>query len=140
MKLPSRFECAGCGAIIDDEDRPAFRCPAQRRGDDVDHVLARRLDLDAVRFPRDAPGANPFLAYRDLFHVRHFARAHGIPDGEIDAIVGELDAKVAAVDGRGFRETPFARSEPLSRALGFVEPGGVWVKDETGNVAGSHKA
>jgi threonine synthase len=140
LKLPTRFECAGCGAIVDDEDRPPFRCPAQRRGDDVDHVLARCLDRDAVRFPADAPGANPFLAYRDLFHVRHLARAHGLSDGEIDATVEELDAKIAAVDGRGFRETPFAHSEPLSRALGFVEPGGVWVKDETGNVAGSHKA
>jgi threonine dehydratase len=35
-----------------------------------------------------------------------------------------------------FRETPFARSELLSDELGID----VWVKDETGNVAGSHKA
>jgi threonine synthase len=140
LRLPTRFECAGCGATVDDEDRPPFRCPAQRRGDDVDHVLERRLDRGQVRFPPDTVGANPFLAYRELFHVRHLARAHGLSDGDVDGIVEELDAAVAAVDGRGFRETPFARSETLSSALGFAEPGGIWVKDETGDVAGSHKA
>ena len=28
----------------------------------------------------------------------------------------------------------------MSDALGYAAPGGVWVKDETGNVSGSHKA
>ena len=35
----------------------------------------------------------------------------------------------------GFRRTPFARSDVLSDELGAD----VWVKDETGNVGGSHK-
>ncbi len=52
----------------------------------------------------------------------------------------ELDEAVAEVDGHGFVETPFLRSGPLSELLGFSEAGGVWVKDETGNVSGSHKA
>jgi threonine synthase len=43
------------------------------------------------------------------------------------------------VAGRGFRATPFFRSRELSKALGFSAAGGVWVKDETGNVSGSHK-
>jgi len=44
------------------------------------------------------------------------------------------------VDGHGFRVTPFARSAALSEALGLSAAGGIWVKDETGNVSGSHKA
>ena len=43
------------------------------------------------------------------------------------------------MDGHGFRATPFFRSPELSDALGFDRDGGVWVKDETGNVSGSHK-
>ena len=43
------------------------------------------------------------------------------------------------MDGHGFRATPFFRSPDLSDALGFDGDGGVWVKDETGNVSGSHK-
>ncbi|HSL64106.1 MAG TPA: pyridoxal-phosphate dependent enzyme, partial [Gaiellaceae bacterium] len=51
-----------------------------------------------------------------------------------------LDGAVAAVEGHGFAATPFARSDDLSDRLGFSLAGGVWVKDETGNVSGSHKA
>jgi threonine synthase len=51
-----------------------------------------------------------------------------------------LDLSIARVDGHGFRETPFARAAELSDRLGFTGGGGVWVKDETGAVAGSHKA
>jgi threonine synthase len=50
--------------------------------------------------------------------------------------VHRLDERVAAVDGRGFRVTPFDREAALSDHLGLD----VWVKDETQNVAGSHKA
>ena len=46
---------------------------------------------------------------------------------------------MAEVDGHGFIATPFARSGWLSDQLGFSPTGGVWIKDETGNVAGSHK-
>ncbi len=52
----------------------------------------------------------------------------------------ELDATIAAVDGHGFRTTPFGRSDALSAALGFSDRGGVWVKDETHAVGGSQKA
>jgi threonine synthase len=55
------------------------------------------------------------------------------------ALVRELDAAVRRVSGRGFAVTPFAESRALSDALGMASPGGVWVKDETGNVSGSHK-
>jgi threonine dehydratase len=51
-------------------------------------------------------------------------------------LVAQLGKAVAAVDGRGFVQTPFARSEGLSERAGCE----VWVKDETGNVAGSQKA
>jgi threonine dehydratase len=36
--------------------------------------------------------------------------------------------------------TGFRRRAALSEELGFAAEGGVWVKDETGNVGGSHKA
>jgi threonine dehydratase len=56
------------------------------------------------------------------------------------ALVAGLDVAVRAVAGVGFVPTPFARSDTLSDALGFSAEGGVWVKDETGGVAGSQKA
>ncbi len=57
----------------------------------------------------------------------------------IRAAVRELDAAVVQVQGHGFAPTPFAPAPALAEAVGL---GGaeLWVKDETGNVSGSHKA
>ena len=131
--------CAGCGYTAAPADPYPFRCP--RAGtDDADHVLTRVLDLSAMRFPpAPAPGINPFRHYRTLMHSYHVATARGLPDAAYCDLVATLDASVAAVDGHGFRATPFSRSPELSEALGFSAAGGVWVKDETGNVSGSHK-
>ena len=136
---PTWFACSGCG------DRPAdgapvpLICPRARAGDGIDHVLVRHLDPAAGPFAStDDP--NPFIAYRRLFHAWHAALAAGRSDDDYVALIDRLDAAVAAVDGHGFRVTPFARNGPLSAALGLSDEGGVWVKDETGNVSGSHKA
>ena len=140
--------CPVCGHITDPADPYPFRCP--RAGtDDADHLLTRVLDTAVVRFPPaptpvSNPAApvsdtNPFLLYRTLMHSYHVATARGLPDGAYRDLVASLDAAVAAVDGHGFRATPFFRSPGLSDALGFDPKGGVWVKDETGNVSGSHK-
>ena len=136
--MTSRFVCAGCGAEPPEGALP-FRCPNADAGDDVDHVLRRELDLGSARFPHDDE-PNPYLRYRDLLHPYHVALAGGMSDDAYCELVRELDERVAEVDGHGFVVTPFARSDALSDKLGFSAAGGVWVKDETGNVSGSHKA
>ena len=137
--LVSWFACAGCGASPDLSDPYPFRCPNAQRDGDVDHVLRRELDMSAVRFPAD-PEPNPFVRYRGLLHAYHQATAAGLSDDDFCRLVGRLDRQVAAVAGHGFTATPFARNDALSDRLGFSPRGGVWVKDETGNVSGSHKA
>jgi len=132
----SRLVCAGCGAEIAAREPYPFRCPNTGRDDDVDHVLRRELDLSTVSFPAEGGDENPYVRYRKLLHAWHA----GLEDGEFVALVRRLDDAVASVDGHGFRATPFFRSAELSDELGFSADGGVWVKDETGNVSGSHKA
>ena len=129
--------CTGCGYVADPADPYPFRCP--RAGtDDADHVLTRELSLAGAHFPA-GPGPNPFLRYRTLMHSYHVATAHGLTDAGYRDLVTSLDTAVAAVEGHGFRATTFARSPELSEALAFAADGGVWVKDETPNVSGSHK-
>ena len=135
--LPSSLICSGCGAVARPEDPYPFRCPNAARADDVDHVLVRVLDTSELPWP-DGDEPNPFLRYRSLLRFAHLARARGMGDDEVQGLISELDQRVAAVEGHGFRATPFERSAELGRRLGTT--GGVWVKDETGNVAGSHKA
>jgi threonine synthase len=149
--------CAGCGWVASTAAPLPLSCPAARPGDDIDHVIVRRLGRGAGPFPGADPSPaadpsaaagplaadgspNPYVRYRRLFHAWHVARSIGWTDAEYVALVERLDAAVAAVDGHGFRTTPFARSAVLSERLGFSPRGGVWVKDETGNVSGSHKA
>jgi len=137
MSPPSTICCAGCGYAADPDDPYPFRCP--RAGtDDTDHVMTRLLRLPGTHFPRGGED-NPFLRYRALMHSYHVATARGISDARYRGLVASLDDSVAGVDGHGFAVTPFSRSRELSEALGLSPSGGEWVKDETGNVSGSHK-
>jgi threonine synthase len=131
---PVHLVCAGCGHRLRDGAPLRLSCPKARAGDDIDHVLAREVEPATLHFPPDGE-PNPFVRYRRLLYGYHVARAKGRGD---DSIV--LDRRVAATDGNGFRITPFARSQRLSRRLGFHVAGGLWIKDETRNVSGSHKA
>jgi threonine synthase len=138
--LPSSIVCAGCGATAPRDEPYPFRCPEARPGDDIDHVMTRVLDRSQVTFPDDDEEPNPFVRYRTMFHSYHLALAHGMSDEDYLDLVRRIDKEVASVDGRGFTVTPFGRSGELSSRLGFSTGGGVWVKDETGSVSGSHKA
>ncbi|HEY8092744.1 MAG TPA: PLP-dependent lyase/thiolase, partial [Acidimicrobiales bacterium] len=104
---------------------------------DRHHVL--RIVRDLVPFrPLDDP--DPFVAFGAELAWQAFAVVNGMTEEAAHALVRQVGGRVAAVAGVGFRTTPFARADRLSRALGFTEDGGVWIKDETGNVSGSHKA
>jgi threonine synthase len=136
--LASTIRCTGCGYVAAADEPYPFRCP-RTGGDDTDHVLTRVLVPGRAHFPRGVED-NPYLRYRALMHSHHLASAYGIADAGYRTLVASIDASVAAVDGHGFRVTPLQRSRRLSDVLGFAAGGGVWVKNETANVSGSHKA
>ena len=85
---------------------------------------------------RDDP--NPFVRFLDRLAVGEFARSHDLTIDRMIEVVHDFDERVAGVAGTGFRTTPLVTSTELAGALGFE--GRIWVKDETSNVAGSHKA
>jgi threonine dehydratase len=132
----STLVCAGCGwtAPPPEKNRYPFRCPKAGRGD-TDHVVTRKLDSFRVEFLR-GEDPNPFIRHRELLHSWHLARRRGLSDEAYVELVRELDLAITRVDGRGFRTTPFGPHPALNERLGLD----VWVKDETGNVSGSHKA
>ncbi|HWW45806.1 MAG TPA: PLP-dependent lyase/thiolase, partial [Acidimicrobiia bacterium] len=70
---------------------------------------------------------NPFIRYRTLLHsYARWCAQGGTDEGWCDR-VSRFDDRVATLDGRGFRVTP------------LTSVADVTAKDETGNVAGSHK-
>jgi len=80
-------------------------------------VLQRRLSGS----PEIVDDPNPFIRFRRLTHAWHTAMQIGMSDGEFVKLVLDLDLP--------FRVTPFRWQPAL----------GVWAKDETANVGGSHK-
>jgi threonine synthase len=125
-----------CNAHIDIAQPLVWRCP---NATDADPHHAPRL-VHGLAPLRGTDDANPFIAFRPYLAWDGFAAANGMTEAARITLVEQLDADVVAVAGTGFHVTPFARSDALSDALGFNVDGGVWVKDETAQVAGSHKA
>jgi threonine dehydratase len=126
--------------VLAEGDPFPFRCPNSGR-DDTDHVVTRTLDLRGCSWMDlvdDDP--NPFVRYRRLLLSWHIASRRGMADEDYVDLVRTLDKEVAGVDGAGFEVTRFDRTDMLSARLGFTSAGGIWVKDETGGVSGSHKA
>ncbi|MBI5089801.1 MAG: PLP-dependent lyase/thiolase [Actinobacteria bacterium] len=134
--LTAGWTCLVCGASVDIAQPLAWRCP-NAVGDDRHHELELVQRVGEL-VPFADP--NPFLAFRPYLAWDAYAAALGLTDAARAALVADLDARVAAVAGTGFVVTPFARADELSSALGFSDRGGVWIKDETHAVGGSHKA
>jgi len=134
--LPVTMVCSGCGTVASSDDPYPLRCPNAKNSDDIDHVMAGMIDPARLHFPQENQ-PNPFIRYRELFYAYQLGRAHGLADGAYIDLVARLDRDVSRVDRHGFASTPFQRSKALSDHFGST--GGVWVKNETGNVSGSHK-
>lgn len=134
MTAAPSLVCAGCGAAS--TGPLPFRC--DRSGaDGRDHVLTRVGPPAGTTFTDGDP--HPFVRYRSLSYSWATARSAGLDDAGYLALVRDLDRAVAGVDGRGFAITPHGAASALASLLG-LEPDGVWIKDEAGNVSGSHKA
>ncbi len=133
------IRCGGCGTVIPpDEPRP-FRCP-NAGADDADHVVRRTIDATAPGL-REAfydHEADPFIRYRKLTHAWNTAMSIGMDDSGFIALVRRLEQRIAMIDGAGFRVTPLYQHYALTRAIDLEAD--LWVKNETGNVSGSHKA
>lgn len=135
--------CGGCGAVVDGAGAYPFRCPNFGVGD-VDHVLVASKprspgDGSATWYLGPPKDPNPFVRFRGLLDCHRRSLEIGIPDDRYVEIVTDLTRRIEAVDGTRLGATPLERNSYLSDFHGFSPSGGVWVKDETSNVAGSHK-
>ncbi len=133
MESPVLF-CPACRGRY--SVRPVlFGCPQARPG--KEHTLRRVLPACARRgseirsaWAGGAPGS--FDALRHLSTGYHLLGQDGYR-----ALVARLTSALRRDEGRGFEVTPLAEHGLLAAVLG--RGGRLWVKDETGNVTGSHK-
>lgn len=130
------LECSVCGARVSIGQPLSWRCP-QATDENRQHVL--RLVSSIVPF-RPIENDNPFLSYRTWLAVDSFGESIGLSDEVRVRIIEDLNNAIISIGGVGFHHTPLKRADALSEHLGFSVDGGVWIKDETHHVAGSHKA
>ena len=118
--------CAVCGATVDIATPLSWRCPRDGGRPPSRPALRRTASREPL-----ADGPGPFGRYRPWLAGTRSPRPTG----------WRPRARRCARPRRSTsRSRPFARADALSDALGFSAAGGVWCKDETGQVGGSHKA
>ena len=113
------WRCAVCGTTVDVAAVHQFRCP-RSSAYDRHHVLH---PLTVGSEPERLDDPNPFVAYGPRLAWWAFARANGMTEQACVALARDV--------ADGFVVTPFERHH--------IAGLDVWVKDETGNVGGSHK-
>lgn len=122
------WKCAVCGAEADIAQPFTWRCSHSTA---TDRHHAPQL-VQTITPLRSTGELNPFLGFRRYLAADAFMEATGIDEQRRRSLIADV--------GAGFVTTPFERADALSDKLGFGVDGGVWVKDETHNVGGSHKA
>lgn len=130
------WECRVCGATVPIARAMSWQCP--NASPSAPHHVLRLVQPPAPL--RVRTHANPFRAFQRYLAVDAFAAANGMTKDARADLIEAADEAVTRIAGVGFHITPFARADDLSDALGFTDTGGVWIKDETHNVGGSHKA
>lgn len=122
------WRCAVCGTTVDVATPYPFTCPRSSPTDrrHVLHPVVEPAAEDAG--PVDDP--NPLVAYGPRMAWWAFGTAHGMSEAALVDLARDV--------GTGFEVTPFASHDLDLRRSGA--PVTVWVKDETGNVGGSHKS
>ena len=111
-----------------------FGCPGSaaggehilRRALSAGHPTAEELRAAWIRGGGTFARLNPLLSARRLAGEAGYAR-----------ILERVSGNLLRHEGRAFDVTPLAAAPALAAAIG--RSGRLWVKDETGNVTGSHK-
>ena len=136
------ISCVGCGTRVHAYDSTTFSCPNRDCMPEINHILQKKHVITSQLWQRSKleDSKNPFIRYRHRLLGYH--RALNAHHTDIDYLehVSDLDSRLAAIDGHGFAETPLTIETDLANAIGLDPMQMLFVKDETHNVAGSHKA
>jgi threonine synthase len=128
--------CQACDYQTPGDSELAYRCPNADSGADSDHLLARRSPLAERRFC-DPTASSAFDRHRELLFSWELAASVGQEQRYLE-LVTSTESRLREIDGRAFQPTPLFLAPGLAAACGV--DGRLWVKDETNNVADTHKA
>ncbi len=134
--------CVGCGTRVHAYDYATFSCPNRDDLPEANHILQKKHMITAALWQRSEleDSKNPFVRYRHRLLGYH--RTLNARHSDVDYLerIAQLDGALKAIDGRTFSETPMSIERELADAINLAPTQNLYVKDETNNVAGSHKA
>lgn len=134
--------CVGCGTRVHAYDFATFRCPNHDDLPEANHILQKKHTITPALWQRSEleDSKNPFVRYRHRLLGYH--RTLNACHSDVDYLerIAQLDGALRAIDGRSFTETPMTIERELADAIDLAPTQNLYVKDETNNVAGSHKA
>ncbi len=129
--------CPACRRSFDPQDG-IFGCP--RADNHHEHILEKQW---TAAF--DRPGAksailrkwnngitDSFILFRELS-----AASHIIGTERYRRLLNTLQSQLRRTEGKSFQVTPLIEAPALADAIALS--GRLWIKDETGNITGSHK-
>jgi threonine synthase len=133
-----RFQCVGCGTVVDPLEELPFKCSRARAEVHIDHVL----EPISFRTEPYGPGSerNPFVRYRHLLSSYQIFGEEGGSDQQFIDMAESLNERIATLDGAGFQVSPMIKVGAEHCAEMGLEDHLLLIKNETGNVSGSHKA
>jgi threonine synthase len=134
----SYLKCVGCNSEYNITDsKPVYGCK-NRGNDDINHILEKFL-ADELSLPkldgiirRKNNNTNPYSVFREFFFVYYLAEYLHV---DYEAILADINSGLKKLGEPNFQETPILIIEDskLSKSKLFI-------KNETVNVTGSHKA
>lgn len=132
------LNCPACGRQYD-PGGGLLGCPHRRT--DQEHTLTKQTTFDASaaviadtvrRSWRDGP-KDPYRLFSTFFSSRAILGRQ-----DYRRILDTLNSRMAAAEGRSFQVTPLVDARHLAAALDWQ--GRLFIKNETGNISGSHKS
>lgn len=137
MQLPF-LKCVGCKTTYDlFSGYPIYRCNYYGKGDTnntLEKILPDNLNIPNIKvfIERKKQTQNPYLIFKEFFSSYYLASYY---DVNYEELVLAIDNGLKQMGGPGFVETPL-----LDFPGNLIKNVTTYVKNETLNVAGSHKA
>ncbi len=136
MKKDLSLKCIGCDSLPDFSKELINGCENRTIGDS-NHILEKHIPLlDGVSMDSylkiKSDNVNPFIYFKDFFLSKYIAEKYKV---DFEGIIQNIQDRLNEVDGVGFQITPLTSYNSFSHFKNNL-----FIKDETGNVGGSHKA
>ena len=131
------LKCIGCNSEYEFTDNKAVYGCKNRGNDDINHILEKFL-ADDLNLPgldnfikRKEKTANPYSIFREFFFVSYLSKYLNV---DYEAILTNINSGLQEIGEPEFQETPVIISNSK------LSENKLFIKNETVNVTGSHKA